>query len=204
MRSGPVRALLFLLALAPAAPASAEWHIVPLVGLTLKGSTNAPLVTDTTEPGGSVGTHPNFGGSLALLGAGVLGVEAIGVFTPNFKADVDLVNANVQSSRSLALMGNVILTTPRRWTEYSLRPYMSGGFGLLRLSIVDTGGALGSTTNTSGFDIGGGAIGFFTKHTGVRFDFRYYHRLGGDSQPIATDTPQMSFMTLSAGVVFRR
>jgi len=196
--------LVLVLALAPAAPASAEWHIVPLVGLTLKGSTNAPFVTDTSTPGGALGTHPNVGGSFALLGAGVLGVEAIGVLTPSFKADIDLVNANVQSSRSLALMGNAVLTTPRRWTEYSLRPYVSGGFGLMRLSIVDKGGALASTTNTPGFDIGGGAIGFFTKHTGMRFDLRYYHRLGGDPEPIATGTPKMSFMTLSVGVVIRR
>jgi len=199
-----VRALLLLLALVPAAPASAEWHIVPLVGLTFHADTNANLVTDTTDPAGTVGTHLNFGGSVALLGAGIVGVEAIGVFTPNFKADTDLVNANVQSSHALAIMGNVVLTTPRRWTEYSLRPYVSGGFGLMRLSIVDTGNALPSNTNTAGFDIGGGAIGFFSQHTGMRFDLRYYRRLGGDPQFVPTGDPQMSFWSASVGVVFRR
>src|SRR5437588_2240504 len=104
-----VRALLLCLALAPATPASAEWHIVPLVGLTFAADTNAPLVG--VAP---IGTHPNFGGSVALLGGGILGVEGIGVFTPSFKADVDLVNNNVQSSRALAVMGNVVLTTPRK------------------------------------------------------------------------------------------
>ncbi len=64
---------------------------------------------------------------------------------------------------------------------------------------------LKTTINTSGFDIGGGAVGFFTKHTGVRFDFRYYRRLHpGSSQLATTDEPQLSFMTLSVGVVFRR
>jgi len=198
-------ALLLVLALVPAAPAAAEWQIVPLVGLTFHATTSDTFVIDTAAPGDSVGTHPNVGGSFALLGAGVLGVEAIGVFTPNFKADADIVNAVVQSSRSLAVMGNVVLTTPRRWTEYSLRPYVSGGFGLMRLSIVDKGNALGSTTNTSGFDVGGGAIGFFTKHTGIRFDLRYYRRLGGDPQPLVTGgAPMVSFMTLSVGVVIRR
>jgi len=202
-------ALLLVLALVPAAPAAAEWQIVPLVGLTFHATTNTTAVTDITSSADSVGTHPNFGGSFALLGAGVLGVEGIGVFTPNFKANVDSVNRTVNSSRALALMGNVVLTTPRRWTEYSLRPYVSGGFGLMRLSIVDKVGVLDLTPNTVGFDVGGGAIGFFTKHTGMRFDLRYYHRIGGDSQSsppsiLTTGTPTVSFMTLSVGVVIRR
>jgi hypothetical protein len=190
------------LALAVGSPASAEWHIVPLVGLTFRGNTNAPLVGNPPAP---VGTHPDFGGAIALLGAGILGAEGIGVFTPNFKADVDTVNKTVQSSRALAVMGNVVLTTPRRWTEYSLRPYLSGGLGLMRLSVVDAGGGLGTQLNAAGFDIGGGAIGFFTKHTGVRFDLRYYRRLHpGNPQLFGTDEPQLSFMTLSVGVVLRR
>jgi hypothetical protein len=188
-------------ALAVGSPASAEWHIVPLVGLTFKGSTNAPLVDNTIAP---VGTHPDFGGAIALLGAGVLGVEGIGVFTPNFKGDV--VNGTVQSSRALAVMGNVVLTTPRRWTEYALRPYVSGGLGYMRLAVAegDQRVGFGTDLNTAGFDIGGGAIGFFTKRTGIRFDLRYYRRLHRGADVFETDEPPFSFMTLSVGVVFRR
>jgi len=191
-------------ALAAASPAFAEWHIVPLVGLTFKGNTNAPLVDNTIAP---LGTHPDFGGAITLLGSGVLGVEGIGVFTPNFKADTDTVNSTVQSSRALAIMGNVIVTVPRRWTEYALRPYVSGGLGFMRLSVVevDPRGGLGTDLNTAGFNIGGGAIGFFTNRTGLRFDLRYYRRLHpGSSEVFGTDEPQLSFMTLSVGVVFRR
>ena len=188
-------------ALAVGSPVSAEWHIVPLVGLTFDANTNAPLLNTTTP----IGTHPNFGGAASLFGEGIVGVEGIGVFTPNFKPDVDIVNTTVQSSRALAVMGNVVLTTPRKWTEYTLRPYVSGGMGYMRLSVVDAGGGVGTELNTAGFDIGGGAIGFFTKRTGVRFDLRYYRRLSrGSSEAVAVDEPQLSFMTLSVGVVFRR
>src|SRR5262245_20184361 len=122
MRVGRVlRALVFLLAFAPAVPASAEWHIVPLVGLTFHGNTNAPPVVQVP-----IGTHANLGGAVTLLGEGILGVEGIGVFTPTFKGDDPVLNSILQSSRTLAIMGNVVLTTPRRWTEYSLRPYVSG------------------------------------------------------------------------------
>jgi Outer membrane protein beta-barrel domain len=199
MRSArALRALTAGLALLAATPAYAEWHIVPLVGLTFNGNTNAATVDQVP-----IGTHPDFGGAVSLLGGGILGVEGIGVFTPNFKGDDP--NKVLQSSRTLAFMGNVVLTTPRKWTEYSLRPYVSGGLGLMRLSTQGTGNVLETTTNTAGFDIGGGAVGFFTKHTGVRFDLRYYRRLNpGSSQLITTEEPQLSFMTLSVGVVFRR
>lgn len=187
-------------ALAVGSPASAEWHIVPLVGLTFKGNTNAVPVGQVP-----IGTHPDFGGAVSLLGGGILGVEGIGVFTPNFKGDDPTLNQVLQSSRTLAVMGNVVVTTPRKWTEYSLRPYVSAGLGVMRLSTALTNNVLETSTNTAGFDIGGGAIGFFTKHTGVRFDLRYYRRLhAGSSELLATDKPQLSFMTLSVGVVFRR
>ena len=187
-------------ALAVGSPAFAEWHIVPLVGLTFKGNTNAAPVGQVP-----IGTHPDFGGAVSLLGAGILGAEGIGVFTPNFKGDDPTLNKILQSSRTLAVMGNVMVTTPRRWTEYTLRPYVSGGLGVVRLSVVDAGGGLGNTMNAAGFDVGGGAIGFFTRHTGVRFDLRYYRRLhAGSSELLPTGEPQLSFWTLSVGVVFRR
>ena len=81
---------------------------------------------------------------------------------------------------------------------------MSGGFGVIRLSITDAA-SIAQGTNIAGFDIGGGAIGFFSKHTGIRFDLRYYRHLGAASEEfLATGKPQVSFMTLSVGVVIRR
>lgn len=195
-----MRALTAGIALLAATPAYAEWHIVPLVGLTFKSNTNIFPVDQVP-----IGTHPDVGGAVTLLGGGILGVEGIGVFTPNFKGDDPTQNVVLQSSRTLAVMGNVVITTPRKWTEYSLRPYVSGGLGVMRLSTQSTSNVVNTTTDTAGFDIGGGAVGFFTKHTGVRFDLRYYHRLHpGSSQLLATDEPQLSFMTLSVGIVIRR
>src|SRR5258708_5713061 len=186
--------------LAFARPAAAEWHISPMVGLTFRAFTNAAAVGQAP-----IGTHRNFGGAVALLGGGILGVEGVGVFTPTFKGDDPLVTALVPSSRALAVMGNVVITTPRRWTEYSLRPYVSGGLGVMRLSVVTAKSVLPTRSTAAGFDVGGGAVGFLSKHTGLRFDLRYYPRLArGHPQPQDTDEPQFSFMTVSVGGVFRR
>src|SRR6266496_4133002 len=153
-----------------AQPASAEWHFTPMVGLTFHPETNTIVLA--AEP---IKTHKDVGGSVALLGKGIFGVEGVGVFTPSFtNSQLDPL---FESSRTVALMGNAVLTTPRRWTEYSLRPFLSGGFGLMRLSLVSTLNVLPVRSNRPGFDIGGGAVGFLSKHTGLRFDLRYYSTL---------------------------
>jgi hypothetical protein len=178
--------------------AAAEWHISPMVGITFAGKTT---LTDFEEATGKV--HPNLSLSGALLGGGLLGVEAIASVTPSFFGSN---GTFVERSRLTTLMGNVVLTAPRRLTEYSLRPFVSGGFGLLRMSkqepIPDI---LSFTENLLGYNIGGGAIGFFSRTTGVRFDARYYGTVrGSDRGPIALGDVYLRYMTLSVGVVIRR
>jgi len=183
-----------LLALTPRA-AAAEWHLTPMVGLTFAGNTSIvdfELATDKV--------HRQFGGAVTLLGSGLLGVETVVVYTPGFfqTGDLDL----VPDSRSFGWVGNVVLTTPRRWTEYGLRPFVSGGMGLLRASV---GGAFPVTANVTGYDVGGGAIGFFSQRVGIRFDLRYYSSLRRTEEgPIALGRVHLRYMTGSVGIVFRR
>jgi hypothetical protein len=192
-----VRALLLLLALAPAAPASAEWHIVPLLGLTFHAHNNASAVEPVPIP-----KHVNIGGAVALLGKGIFGVEGVTVFTTGFRGVAPDVASPIQSSRVFGLAGNAVLTTPRHLTEYSLRPYVSGGIGFMRMDVV---AGLSLHENFPALNIGGGAVGFFTQRTGVRFDLRYYKRIGETTPGFnVLDHPDVSFMSLSAGVVIRR
>lgn len=179
--------------------AAAEWHIAPMVGLTFRGNTS---IVDSEQASGN--THPSIGGAVALLGGGIFGVEGITSLTPGFfQADSSLVT----SSRTFTLMGNAVLTAPRRLTEYSLRPYVSGGVGLLRVS-KDEGqqGVFTLQRNFAGLNIGGGAVGFLTAHTGLRFDLRYYSLLHGyDLGAQARENPaHLRYMTLSVGLVLRR
>jgi hypothetical protein len=180
------------------AAAAAEWHLTPFIGATFFGKTS---LVDIEHGTGKV--HREIGGSAALMGGGVLGVEGLVVWTPGFfqTDDVDL----VAKSRSVALMGNVMLTTPRRWTEYTLRPFVSGGFGLIKASSSDVAGVFPVRENIAAFNIGGGAIGFLTQRTGLRFDLRYYSGLSrSDEGPIAFGRVHLRYMTASVGVVLRR
>jgi hypothetical protein len=59
-------------------------------------------------------------------------------------------------------------------------------------------------SNLPGFNIGGGAIGFLSKGTGLRFDFRYYSSLTRDDELTDTSPFSMRYMTASIGLVLRR
>ena len=146
--------------------------------------------------------HRNFGGSVALLGSGIFGAEGLIVWTPGlFTGDKGL----VKNSRVISVMGNVLVTTPRRWTEYSLRPFVSGGFGLVHVSNTDVAKVFPFDSNLPAFNIGGGAIGFLSKRTGIRFDLRYYSNLArSDEGPVAVGRVHIRYMTASVGVVLRR
>jgi hypothetical protein len=186
-----------LLALAFPLSAAAEWHFTPMLGTTFFIKTSVVDLDAATDQ-----IHRNFGGSVALLGSGIFGAEGLIVWTPGlFTGDKGL----VKDSRVISVMGNVLVTTPRRWTEYSLRPFVSGGFGLVHVTNTDVAKVFPFDSNLPAFNIGGGAIGFLSKRTGIRFDLRYYSNLArSDEGPVAVGRVHIRYMTASVGVVLRR
>jgi hypothetical protein len=187
-----------LFVVASAQTAAAEWHFTPMVGITFLGETS---LLNSDLAAGKV--HRNFGGSVALLGSGVLGVEGLFVWTPGFFTGRP--EGLVTRSRSIAAMGNVVITTPRRWTEYSLRPFISGGLGIIHTSRTED--VFPDNRVIPGFNIGGGAVGFLSKRTGLRFDFRYESSLArsdAGGAPIGFGRVHIRYMTASVGVVLRR
>lgn len=195
-----VIALSAMLLIALPSRADAEWQLAPFIGWTFH--TNTTL----TDPAfGTEETHWNFGTAVTLLGAGPVGVEALFAYTPGLFGGGE--GTVVSASRSIALMGNVVLTTPRSWNEYGLRPFVSGGLGLLHAGREDLAGAL-RNHNIMGFNIGGGAVGFLSNSTGLRFDLRYFRHLkpvsvADDEVVDSFGDVELSYWTGTVGVVFR-
>lgn len=194
--------LCVLLLLFPAKQAAAEWHITPMIGLTTLGSTtifDAELGTEQR--------HRNYGGAVTWLSRGLFGAEVLGSWTPGFfeGQDVDGID-KIKSSRTISLMGNVVVTAPQRWTEYFLRPFVSGGFGLMHVAKTDLPeGLFPVNLNVVGFNVGGGAVGFFSDRAGVRFDIRYHSVLNpSDHGPISIGDVNLRYVTASVGIIFRR
>ena len=197
-------------------PGSGEWHFTPLFGVTFGGST-----TFVDLQHGTGKAHVDFGGAVSRFGQGVVGVEGIVIYTSHFfESDEPLDPVGpppafaIAKSYALSAMGNVVLTVPKRWTEYFLRPYVSGGFGMLRAVSIDqpTSPQVESLflveSNQPAFNIGGGAIGFLSQGTGVRFDFRYHgglrHDPGKDAESVVGPDLHLRYMTAQIGLVIRR
>ncbi|MDQ3346450.1 MAG: hypothetical protein M3545_00625 [Acidobacteriota bacterium] len=196
-----VLALCCVASLGVPAPASAEWHFTPMAGASFRGNT-----TLLDPEMGSGKLHLQVGGAATLVGPGVFGVEAITVFIPSFfRGDPGPLVPPLEHGRSYAVMGNVVVTAPQRWTEYGLRPFVSGGLGLMRASQLDRVGLLPVASGFAGYNVGIGAVGFLSQRRGLRFDLRYYSSLNRPDQgPVALGRVHLSYMTASVGLILRR
>lgn len=181
--------------------AAAEWHFTPAIGVTFAKGSN--LFTDFG--GAKERSNRAFSFTVSRLGEGIVGVESVVAWTPSFFEGLPVVDFEQDGpNRALTIMGNVVLTTPRLWTEYSLRPFVSGGIGLMHLRGDELFFSLAE--DFSAFNIGAGAIGFLSDRTGVRFEMRYYGTLGRkEVDPLLTvgERLHLRYMTASIGFVIR-
>ncbi|MGE0363541.1 MAG: outer membrane beta-barrel protein [Vicinamibacterales bacterium] len=181
-------ALTVALSLTAAAPARADWLLTPFLGVTFGGDTPNEQV--------------NFGGSIALLGAGVFGVEFDAAITPNF-FDAANQTAQLEDSNVSTVMGNLMIAAPA--ATPGIRPYGSAGVGLIRSRATSVGNVFDIDENSLGVNVGGGIIGQLNERVGIRVDGRYFRGLqdsdGGDD--IDLDLGGFNFWRATLGVAFR-
>jgi hypothetical protein len=175
--------------LAPA-PARAEGFFTPWAGVVFG---NEPSDGRTT-----------FGVSAGGMGGGILGGEVDFGYAPSFFGDEDLFGSN----NLLTLHGNILIGIPiGGQTGGGVRPYVTGGVGMIRTSIdgLFEGGDLSNTD--FGYNLGGGVMGFFSDHVGVRGDLRFFRTINSDLGDSDLD-PEFSlgdfdFWRLYFGLVLR-
>jgi len=145
-----------------------------------------------------------FGVSAGGMGAGIVGGEVDFGWSPSFFGTT----SDFGSNTVMDLMGNVIIGVPVGGTQGAgIRPYVVGGLGLIRSQI--DGGSLtnvSSSNNMFGWDAGGGVMGYFAQHVGLRGDVRYVRatsdlRSGVTSLDLSGS--QLHFWRASIGVVLR-
>lgn len=187
-----------------ARPAAAEWLFTPFFGWEFAGNTSLADFENASDD-----MHRSFGVTVTHLGRGPLGFEGHALYIPGFFNDPKLHGQQdiITTSRAYALMGNLVLAAPLRWNEYGLRPYLSGGLGLLRAyARVDTSDLVWVDQSLLGADVGGGAVGFITDHTGLRFDLRFHTNLR-DSKGLQGDTvgarTHLRYWSLAIGLVLK-
>lgn len=187
------------------AKASADWLFTPFVGMNFGGS--GTFSDSFGEFDDEFEKRSTFGASLAWMGGGALGFEVDFGYAPNFfestagDGDFEYGDSNVTT-----LMANVVLGAPvGGQTGGGIRPYASGGVGVIRSRIDDVGDIFGDAKNNLGMNVGGGIVGFFSDNVGLRGDVRYFRSLQDEEPDNDFDIAlgSFSFWRGSVGVTFR-
>ena len=149
----------------------------------------------------------NFGASLAWMGAGIVGFEVDFGYSPNFfestegEGDIEFGDSNLTT-----VMANVVVGAPiGGQTGMGIRPYASGGVGIIRSQIGDAEDLFDIDSNDWGFNVGGGVAGFFADNVGIRGDVRYFRSLQDNEPDDELDVAlgDLRFWRGSVGVTFR-
>lgn len=194
MRLRKVLAASIVAAVLICAPSSAraDWLLTPFLG--------------TTFGAGVPNEHFTFGGSIGWMGARIVGFEVDFGYTPEFFAGDDSVIDFLNSESNVTtLMGNVLVGVPIGGDDASVRPYFSGGAGLLRRP-QDAEDFFGDvSTNDFGVNVGGGINVFVNDNVGFRGDLRYFRSVSDSdsSDVINFDLGELDFWRATGGVTFK-
>jgi hypothetical protein len=178
--------------LAPA-HARADWLFTPSIGSSFGGNASG-------------NEHLTYGATIGWMGAGIFGFEADFAYTPEFfeagDGDIDLFD----SSNVTTFMANAVIGIPvGGQTGGGIRPYMSGGVGVMQQSVQNAEQLFEVNNNELGVNIGFGVMGFATDRIGFRGDVRYYRAL---TDPVADNEfdialGEFDFWRGTVGVTFR-
>jgi opacity protein-like surface antigen len=181
--------------LAAPAPARADWIFTPYIGANFGGAAKDFDI--------DFKNNVNFGGSLAYMGAGVIGFEADFGYSPKFFEDP---NTNAFDANVTSLMANLIVGIPVGGTSGpGIRPYVSGGAGILKTRVDSVDNFFDLNENAFGINAGGGVMAFFSDNVGIRGDFRYFRAIKDSNRGNGVDLSLggFDFWRGTVGVSFR-
>jgi hypothetical protein len=146
-----------------------------------------------------------FGFDIGGMGAGIIGAELDFGYSPSFFGTVN----DFGNNTVINLMPNLIIGVPIGGTHGpGFRPFVTGGAGWLRTQIDGgTVAKVSSSNNQWGWDVGGGAMGYFSDHVGIRGDVKYirgFENLAtGNTVVDLNGNNQLHFWRADIGIVLR-
>lgn len=177
-------------------PAAAEWQVKPFIGAAYNIDTTYALV-----PASSLHPHVTLGGSGTWLGE-MVGVEGDFGHTPGVFQSAGA--PFVADSGVTTVTGNVVVAMPKRLAQYTLRPYLVGGAGMMHIRLDDVAGAALVRRNLQAMDLGGGVTGFLTRRVGLSWDVRYFRSIDRTIETgVSFTSEHLSFWRASMAVAIR-
>jgi hypothetical protein len=185
------------LVLLPARAGAGDRQLRPFMGATFGGGTTFVDPEDVAgQPNLAIGVDAVFLGE-------IFGVEIDVADAPGYFESGD--NILVRRSRVMTVSGNVVVAAPHRLTEYSLRPYLVGGAGLMRVSTTTTFGVFDVSSVIPAVDVGVGVVGFITNRFGVSWDVRRFQSVGSHrtNRGVSFGDQRLSFWRANMAVAIR-
>jgi len=184
------------------APAKAEGFVSPWIGVNF--GTN-PFVSLKDGRDLDEGARTSYGVTAGYMGAGIIGGEFDFGYSPSFFGD----ESDFGSNNVLTAMGNIIVGIPIGGTKGAgVRPYVTGGIGLIRTSYGELLNFDAVSNNDFGYNLGAGIMGYFATHIGIRGEVRYFRTFEDDVFGDFGDLPNLNlgsfhFWRASIGVVIK-
>jgi opacity protein-like surface antigen len=175
-----IASLVLIASVATPSKASADWLLTPFVGWNWGGTANLLNLDDFDD---EFEQKAMFGASLGWMGGGVFGFEADLGFSPNFfENTTGSRNFQFADSNLTTFMGNVLLGVPIGGQHgVGFRPYAVGGVGIIKSRIDGAEDIFEVDSTNWGFNVGAGAMFFFSDKIGLRGDVRYFRSLQDDN-----------------------
>jgi len=161
----------------------------------------APSVTWSFQSDYLVETRQGWGVTFGATGA-IVGFEVDWSRTDDFFASEDPATPlAAEDNRVQTLMFNLLLTLPTG----RAKPYVAAGAGVIQSRLTSDLSLIGFDDNGIGFNFGGGILGYFTSHVGVRADLRYFRTVTDllEDSPLDVDVGGLSFWRGSVGVALK-
>jgi hypothetical protein len=136
----------------------------------------------------------------------VFGIEADFGRAPGFfQSDAAPEDLRLVSSGVTTLTGNVVIALPKRMAGYGLRPYFSGGAGLMHVDIVGQFQIIDLHRTLPALSLGGGVTGFLSNNVGLSWDVRRLSSLRGEGETLGNSLgrEQLSFWRATMAVALR-
>ena len=172
--------------------AAAQGFVAPFIGTTL---------TSPSDTGSR--TKPGYGVAFGGMGK-VAGFETELAFYPEV---IDNTANGLSKSRVISISAGTLLGP----TIGRVKPYVAFGGGNLHLNVTGLASVVipnpeSISNNYFTFNAGGGVMGFFTEHLGVRGDLRYFKAFGiklEDLQNAGIQLDKFNFWRASFGLAVK-
>ena len=183
-----------------AAPARADFFVIPFAGMKFGGSTS---IVDLELAAGK--KKLVLGIAALKIDDRIIGFEAeFGNIAGFFNNEKEFGDRPLVKPGSYVndLTGSVVLSLPPSFTRGGLRPYAVVGGGLIHAESLDLAEVLQVRRTVPALNLGFGATGLITNNVGVRFDVRHLRSLATDP-PTGSVSRGINYSRFTIGLLLR-